>query len=284
MAEYKIHKTRNYTVMSNTHLRDRNLSLKAKGLLSVMLSLPDDWDYSVNGLVKICQEGISAIESALQELKRNKYLVVTRRLPNETQSGRIEYDYDIYEQPYNDQREVKQPVEKQGAENQPLEKRPQLNINKLNTKESNTKEQNKEDIYTPHATHSEYTPAPQKSPEKKAPKHKYGEFANVLLTDDEHAKLIAEPDGERAIQYLSEYIEMKGYKAKSHYLAIRKWVFDALKEEEQRRNRSTQGFRPQGEERVTIGGKEYIKRGDKYYIPGGSGIAVDPYMPDDLPY
>lgn len=118
----------------------------------------------------------------------------------------------------------------------------------------------------------------------KAPKHKYGKYNNVLLTDDEYEKLNTEPDGGEAIQYLSEYIEMKGYKAKSHYLAIRKWVFDAIKEMEQRRNRLTQEYRPQGEEKVMICGKEYIKRGDKYYIPGGSGIAVDPYMPDDLPY
>ena len=71
---FKIEKNKNYTVMSNYHLRDKNLSLKAKGLLSFMLSLPEDWDYSINGLVSICKEEETAIKSALKELKINKYL------------------------------------------------------------------------------------------------------------------------------------------------------------------------------------------------------------------
>ena len=66
----------------------------------------------------------------------------------------------------------------------------------------------------------------------KAEKHKYGEYKNVLLSEDEYEKLLAMDDGERAIEYLSDYIKMKGYKAKSHYLAIHKWVFDALKEQD----------------------------------------------------
>lgn len=74
-----------------------------------------------------------------------------------------------------------------------------------------------------------------KGDEPKKPKdtkHKYGEYKNVLLTEDEYEKLLAMEDGERAIDYLSDYIKMKGYKAKSHYLAIHKWVFDALKEQD----------------------------------------------------
>lgn len=66
----------------------------------------------------------------------------------------------------------------------------------------------------------------------KAEKHKYGNNKNVLLTEEEYEKLLAMEDGERAIEYLSDYIKMKGYKAKSHYLAIHKWVFDALKEQD----------------------------------------------------
>lgn len=66
----------------------------------------------------------------------------------------------------------------------------------------------------------------------KTEKHKYGEYKNVLLTEDEYEKLLAMENGERAIDYLSDYIKMKGYKAKSHYLAIHKWVFDALKEQD----------------------------------------------------
>ena len=70
MAVFRIERTRDYTVMSNHHLRNRALSLKAKGLLSMMLSLPDDWNYTTRGLAKICKEGVDAIGGALRELER----------------------------------------------------------------------------------------------------------------------------------------------------------------------------------------------------------------------
>ena len=70
MAIIRIEKTDNYTVMSNTHLQDTQMSLKAKGLLSLMLSLPDEWDYSINGLVSICKESEKTIKTTLQELKK----------------------------------------------------------------------------------------------------------------------------------------------------------------------------------------------------------------------
>lgn len=134
----RVNKTRNYTVMSNYHLQDNTLSLKAKGLLSVVLSLPDNWEYSVAGLVAICRENETAIKSCLQELKGSGYLVMTKKLPNETASGRYEYEYDFYEQP-----------QKQGTENQEVEILPlevlqvenqgQLNTNIENTKQENTK-------------------------------------------------------------------------------------------------------------------------------------------------
>lgn len=86
--------------------------------------------------------------------------------------------------------------------------------------------------------------------EPKDTKHKYGEFKNVLLTDEERGKLLALENGERAIEYLSEHIALKGYKAKSHYLAIRKWVFDAIKEQDikaaelKKRQERLQGVQP----------------------------------------
>ena len=70
----RVQKNTDYTVMANFHLRDRNLSLKAKGLLSYMLSLPDDWDYSVSGLTKICKESTNCINNILKELEANNYL------------------------------------------------------------------------------------------------------------------------------------------------------------------------------------------------------------------
>ena len=75
MAVFRIERTRDYTVMSNHHLRNHELSLKAKGLLSMMLSLPDDWNYTTRGLAKICKEGVDAIGNALRELETAGYIV-----------------------------------------------------------------------------------------------------------------------------------------------------------------------------------------------------------------
>jgi len=129
----RINKTRDYTVMSNHHFKDRKLSLKAKGLLSQMLSLPDNWDYSIAGLCAINKENETAITSALKELKEAGYLRITKQTPDQTGSGRIEYVYDIYEQPIE-----KQDPENLGLEIQGLEIQGQLNTKGSNTKRSNT--------------------------------------------------------------------------------------------------------------------------------------------------
>lgn len=147
MAYFRVNKSKNYTVMSNHHLRDKNLSLRAIGLLSKMLSLPDNWDYSIKGLVAICKDKEPTVRGALSELKEQGYVVVTKLMPGTTSSGRIEYVYDIYESPRNQTGEKqgggKQGLEKQGVEFQGLEflateNQPQLNTNRLNTKELNT--------------------------------------------------------------------------------------------------------------------------------------------------
>ena len=114
MAVIRVNKTENYTIMSNTHFRERRMTLKAKGLLSLMLSLPNDWDYSIAGLCAICVERESAIKSTLNELRDLGYLRVSKLYPNETDSGRIEYVYDIYETPQK-QAEKKQREEKPQA-------------------------------------------------------------------------------------------------------------------------------------------------------------------------
>lgn len=137
MAVFRVHKTRDFTVMSNHHLRDKNLTLKAKGLLSVILSLPDDWKYSIAGLAAICKEGTSAVKSALQELTDAGYVTVTKLYPNQTETGRIEYVYDIHETP--------QAPRKQGVENLPLEFQQVENQGQLNTEEPNTDKPNTKD-------------------------------------------------------------------------------------------------------------------------------------------
>lgn len=97
MAVFRIEKTRDYTVMSNHHLRDRSLSLKAKGLLSLMLSLPEEWDYTTKGLARICKDGVDRICAGVRELEEHGYVIRQRvRNPN-GQLGAIEYT--ILEQP-----------------------------------------------------------------------------------------------------------------------------------------------------------------------------------------
>ena len=97
MAVFRVEKTKDYTIMSNHHLKDRRLSLKAKGLLSMMLSLPKEWDYTLKGLARISREGVDAIRGALRELEKEGY-VIRRQLRGP--GGQIQdIEYLIYEQP-----------------------------------------------------------------------------------------------------------------------------------------------------------------------------------------
>ena len=97
MAVFRVEKTKNYTVMANHHLRDKSLSLKAKGLLSLMLSLPEDWDYTTKGLAQICRDGVDSIRSAVQELEQRGYVVRQRIRNGKGQLGEMEYT--IFERP-----------------------------------------------------------------------------------------------------------------------------------------------------------------------------------------
>lgn len=170
MSTIKVNKTKDYTIMSNTHFRERYMSLKAKGLLSLMLSLPSDWDYSVEGLVAICKENETAITSTLKELKMFGYLSVTKVMPNETQSGRIEYVYEIFETPQRDniQGIENQGVEKQGIENLPLVLQKEKSTKKEKDtyiysniiEEENTKDKKEKEIIKekPHRTRKDFVP------------------------------------------------------------------------------------------------------------------------------
>ena len=125
MAVFKVEKTKNFTIMSNHHLQNKNLSLKAKGLLSYMLSLPSDWDYSLAGRVSNSKESKTSIRNTLNELKENHYLSITKLYPNQTESKKIEYVYNIYEEPY-----LEPDIQKQDT---------QLNTNKQSIKEQTDK-------------------------------------------------------------------------------------------------------------------------------------------------
>lgn len=199
MAVIRVIKNKDYTVMSNYHFQDKEISLKAKGLLGLMLSLPSNWDYSINGLVAIVKENKAAVQSTLKELEEHKYLKRTR-VQDET--GRFDYVYDIYEKPYD-----KLPwtenrcTDIQCTENRCTENQPQINTNKQNTKELNTNKQSK---------------------------HKYGEYQHVLLTDKEHTHLVELYGSslDEHIKILDEYIETSGKNYKNHSLVLQKWVHD----------------------------------------------------------
>ena len=148
MPVFRIEKTKDYTVMSNHHLRDTDLSLKAKGMLSLMLSLPDDWDYTLAGLEHICKDGITSIRTTVQELEENGYLSRQRLRNEKGQLGDIEYT--IHEKPQACGKPVDNPVdnsppicEKPILENLTLDKpilenQTQLNTNKLIKEKLNT--------------------------------------------------------------------------------------------------------------------------------------------------
>ena len=140
MAVIRVNNTKGFTVMSNYHFQDKEISLKAKGLLGLMLSLPSNWDYSVNGLVAIVKENKAAVQTALKELEEHKYLKRTR-VQDET--GRFDYIYDIYEKPYDKLPCTEnQCTDIQCTEVQCTENQPQINTNKQNTNKQNTKELN----------------------------------------------------------------------------------------------------------------------------------------------
>ena len=137
MAVFRIERTRDYTVMSNHHLRNANLSLKAKGLLSMMLSLPEDWNYTTRGLAKICKEGVDAIGAALRELEAAGYIV--RHKLRDSQGRISDTEYVIYEQPQLRKPDTDSPDTENPYMDKPdTEKPAELNIEKSNTEKSIT--------------------------------------------------------------------------------------------------------------------------------------------------
>lgn len=141
MAVFRVDKTRDYTVMSNYHLRDKRLSLKSKGLLSQMLSLPENWDYTLTGLSAINRESKDAIRSAVNELERAGY--IERRQTTDASGKFSGNEYVIHESPLEPER-PKAPSSENPTTGNPLtgnpspEKPTQLNTKKQNTKKQNT--------------------------------------------------------------------------------------------------------------------------------------------------
>lgn len=142
MAVFRIEKNNNYTTMSNCHFRDKNLSWKAKGILSNMLSLPDDWDYSLAGLSTLSSDGMTATRSAIKELEEHGYLI---RRPIRKDGKIADWEYIIYECPEMARLQSGKPaLDNLFVENQQIENNTQLNTKESNTNKSTTKEKKKE--------------------------------------------------------------------------------------------------------------------------------------------
>lgn len=135
MSVARVHHNKNYTCMSNYHFQDKTLSLKAKGLLSLMLSLPDTWDYSVAGLATLSTDGETSVRTAVKELEEHNYL---QRTPIRECGRIVDWEYDIYEQPKEILDVENQRVESLAIDSEYNKVRKQSNTNKVNT--SNSKE------------------------------------------------------------------------------------------------------------------------------------------------
>lgn len=135
MSVARVHHNKNYTCMSNYHFQDKTLSLKAKGLLSLMLSLPDTWDYSVAGLATLSSDGETSVRTAVKELEEHSYL---HRTPVRECGRIIDWEYDIYEQPKEILDVENQQVENLALDSEYNKVRKQTNTKKVNT--SNSKE------------------------------------------------------------------------------------------------------------------------------------------------
>lgn len=180
----------NYTCISNDVFKS-DLSLKARGMLCTMLSLPDDWEFSENGLQTILKDGQTSIRSAIKELEKAGFLSRTRERDESGRMGRcvwIVSDYPRFENP--------------NLVNSNLGNEPQLSTKQQSTNRPTTKES------------------------KRETRHKFGEYQNVLLSDTDIEKLKAEfpKDWEERIEQLSAYMASTGKSYKSHLATIRNWA------------------------------------------------------------
>lgn len=185
MPVFRVEKNSNYTTMCNYHLRDQGLSLKGKGLLSMLLSLPDTWNYSVRGLSSITPDGVDGVLTALKELERLGYLERNQQRESNGRMGRAEYV--IYEMPRKKPCSESPCTEKPYAVNPDTDTPVTENPAQLSTNRTSTETINKR--------------------EKKEIQHRYGSYENVLLSDTEYGKLRQEFPGDyqMRVERLSEY-------------------------------------------------------------------------------
>ena len=208
MSVFRVEKNKGYTVMSNHHLRNHTLSLKAKGLLSQMLSLPDDWDYTLQGLAQINKESIDAIREAVRELERAGYIKRNReRDERGCLRGTV---YTIYEQPHTEPTPEEPAQALPASENPTLEKpmldKPTLeNPMQLITKGRNKEKQNTDQSITdsiPFPSGFPETPVQKRTEAKES----FERYRNLILENIDYDVLASDPHVDREL--LDEIVDL----------------------------------------------------------------------------
>ena len=208
MSVFRVEKNKGYTVMSNHHLRNHALSLKAKGLLSQMLSLPEDWDYTLQGLAQINKESIDAIREAVRELERAGYIKRSReRDERGCLRGTV---YTIYEQPHAEPTPEEPTQEKPALDNPTLEKpmldKPTLeNPMQLITKGRNKEKQNTDQSITdsiPFPSGFPETPVQKRTEAKES----FERYRNLILENIDYDVLASDPHVDREL--LDEIVDL----------------------------------------------------------------------------
>ncbi|WP_172135573.1 helix-turn-helix domain-containing protein [Adlercreutzia sp. ZJ473] len=206
MPVIRVSKTRDFTVMSNHHLRNKSLSLKAKGLMSQLLSFPNNWEYSIAGLSALSKDGKDAVRSGIEELEDAGYVVRTQAHDDE---GRFcGYDYTIYEIPQNNTAPA--PADSPSSE-------------KPTTGCTMTENPTETSTHCEGKTYSSTTKPKKGASEARS---RYGQYENVLLSDGDYRTLQEEFPADWAvrIERLSEYIACSGKSYKNHLAVIRRWA------------------------------------------------------------
>ena len=209
MSVFRVEKNKGYTVMSNHHLRNHALSLKAKGLLSQMLSLPDDWDYTLQGLAQINKESIDAIREAVRELERAGYIKRSReRDERGCLRGTV---YTIYEQPHAEPT-PEEPTQEKPALNNPTLEKPMLEKPTLeNPMQLNTKSTKKRKRQSTDLSITDSIPFPSGFPETPVQKRTeakgtFESYRELILENIDYDVLASDPHVDR--EQLDEIVDL----------------------------------------------------------------------------
>ncbi|MCI6807153.1 MAG: helix-turn-helix domain-containing protein, partial [Clostridiales bacterium] len=209
MSVFRVEKTKGYTVMSNHHLRNHTLSLKAKGLLSQMLSLPDDWDYTLQGLAQINKESIDAIREAVRELERAGYIARNReRDERGCLRGTV---YTIYEQPRTEPT-PEEPAQALPALDNPTLEKPMLDFPTLeNPMQLNTKSTKKRKRQSKDLSITDSIPFPSGFPDaptqkRTEMKESFESYRELILENIDYDVLANDPHVDR--EQLDEIVDL----------------------------------------------------------------------------